>query len=41
MICPHYQKVLSKDAGFALMFMLAYPHRASTTLVKALDNWFG
>jgi len=23
------------------MFLLAYPHRISTTLVKALDNWFG
>lgn len=34
-------EILRKDADFALMFMLAYPHRASTTLVKALDNWFG
>jgi hypothetical protein len=32
--------VLREDPDFALMFMLAYPHRASTTLVKALDKWF-
>jgi len=32
---------LRKDEDFALMFLLVYPHRASTTLVKALDNWFG
>lgn len=34
-------KILQDDPDFALMFMLAYPHRASTTLVKALDTWFG
>ena len=33
--------ILRKDEDFALMFLLAYPHRTSTTLVKALDNWFG
>ena len=33
--------ILRKDEDFALMFLLVYPHRASTTLVKALDNWFG
>jgi hypothetical protein len=32
--------ILRNDPDFALMFMLAYPHRASTTLVKALDKWF-
>jgi DNA-directed RNA polymerase specialized sigma24 family protein len=33
-------KILREDPDFALMFMLACPHRASTTLVKALDTWF-
>ena len=32
--------ILRNDPDFALMFMLAYPHRASTILVKALDKWF-
>lgn len=32
--------ILKDDPDFALMFMLAYPHRASTCLVKALDKWF-
>ncbi|HEV2693402.1 MAG TPA: hypothetical protein VG347_10950 [Verrucomicrobiae bacterium] len=32
--------VLQKDPDFALMFALAYPHRASSSLVIALDKWF-
>jgi hypothetical protein len=28
------------DPDFALMFALAYPHRADRALVKALDTWF-
>ncbi len=34
-------KVLRDDPDFAFMFVLAYPHRASTTLIKVLDTWFG
>lgn len=33
--------ILQHDPDFALMFALAYPHRADLTLVKALDTWFG
>lgn len=33
--------VIRDDPDFALMFILAYPHRASIDLVKALDRWFG
>jgi hypothetical protein len=33
-------KVLREDPEFALMFVLACPHRSSTVLVKALDAWF-
>jgi len=32
---------LRDDPDFALMFALAYPHRASLALIKALDTWFG
>jgi hypothetical protein len=34
-------KILQDDEDFALMFLLAYLHRASKTLVKALDKIFG
>jgi hypothetical protein len=34
-------RILQDDPDFALMFILAYPHRASTTLVKALDKIYG
>lgn len=34
-------EILRNDSEFALMFSLACPHRASTTLIKALDTWFG
>jgi hypothetical protein len=33
-------EILRNDPEFALMFMLACPHRASTTLVKTIDKWF-
>lgn len=32
---------LQEDPDFALIFALAYPHRNSLQLVKALDEWFG
>jgi len=35
-----YAAILQNDPEFALMFALAYRHRASLTLVKALDTWF-
>lgn len=32
---------LQENPDFALIFALAYPHRNSLPLVKALDEWFG
>jgi hypothetical protein len=31
---------IQREPDFALIFLIAYPHRASVTLVKALDKWF-
>jgi hypothetical protein len=33
--------VLATDPDFALMFLLAFPHRVSANLVKSIDQWFG